>query len=92
MKAPEYYLVETPALSFTFIGRAQPDGAHVWLCAPNGNRILRLPREQVRPSAKARPRPMKRKGSPPSRCRADNRGLDERLAAELQNRCSIPAK
>jgi len=44
-----HYLVETPEASFTWIGgEAQPDGDHLWLCGPAGNRLLRVPRNQVR--------------------------------------------
>ncbi len=46
----DFYLVQTPALCFTFIGRTEPDGDHVWLCAPGGRRLLRVPREYVQPS------------------------------------------
>ncbi len=45
-----HYLVQTTVLCFTFIGQAQPDGAHDWLCTPDGRRMLRVPREHVHPS------------------------------------------
>lgn len=53
MKQPtvNHYLVETPAMCFTFVGQAEPDGEFIWLCALNGKRLLRVPREQVRESS-----------------------------------------
>ena len=50
MNTPAHYLVTTPALTFTWIGTAEPDGAFVWLCTPDGRRVLRAPKAYVRES------------------------------------------
>lgn len=49
---PKYYLIERPGESFTWIGgELIPDGDHVWLATSDGKKVLRLKKEQVRPSS-----------------------------------------
>jgi hypothetical protein len=44
----KHFLVTTPKVRFTFIGTAEPDGGHVWLCGPDGRRLFRVPQDAVR--------------------------------------------
>lgn len=50
MNSARCFLIESPQARFTWIGTAEPDGAHYWLCTPGGNRVLRVPAEFVRES------------------------------------------
>ena len=56
MKATAYYfLVETPAASFSLIGgplKPSKRPGHVWLTAPGGRPFLEVPRSCVKPSSK----------------------------------------
>jgi hypothetical protein len=47
---PHYFLVETPEVTFTFIGSVQHDPLApglVWLCAPGGRPLLQCPEKYV---------------------------------------------
>jgi hypothetical protein len=50
MNSTRCFFVESPQASFTWLGQAEPDGAHYWLCTPGGKRVLRVPKEFVRDS------------------------------------------
>jgi hypothetical protein len=45
MTALHYYRVETSGVTFTFIGGCaeRPEGGKVWLCRPDGKRLLECP-------------------------------------------------
>jgi len=46
-----HYLIETPQVSFTWIGgNAKPDGDYVWLCNPDGRHVLKVKACYVKPS------------------------------------------
>jgi hypothetical protein len=55
MSTPQYYLVETPEVSFTFIGTVQHDPLApglVWLCTPDGQQLLQCPAGYVTESTR----------------------------------------
>jgi hypothetical protein len=50
-----YFLVETPEVTFTFIGSVQHDELTpglVWLCTPGGQRLLQCPAKCVSESTR----------------------------------------
>ena len=50
MITANYYLIETPEVTFTFIGSVQNDPlapGKVWLCAPGGRPLLQCPAKHV---------------------------------------------
>jgi len=52
MPTANFYTVENSAGSFMFIGTSKPDGEHVWLCSPTGERAFRVPAKFVRQVSK----------------------------------------
>jgi hypothetical protein len=55
MSTPNYYLIETPEVTFTFIGSVQDDPLApglVWLCAPGGRPLFQCPAKWVSESTR----------------------------------------